>query len=102
MAPSIPTVKIIIPILRILIVLLRIPLIPANKPANAKRTQYRTVGMGKTFSPSIPISQKTKGIATNEKQSVIRKHLSSLESVHEECMDDILLAIWNHIEKIRR
>lgn len=32
-------------------------------------------------------------------KSIVRKHLSFLENVQEECMDDILLAIWNHIEK---
>ncbi|MDM5190244.1 sigma-70 family RNA polymerase sigma factor [Bacillus sp. DX4.1] len=32
-------------------------------------------------------------------RSIIRKHLSSLEDVQEECMDDILLAIWDHIDK---
>lgn len=32
-------------------------------------------------------------------KSIIRKHLSSLEDVQGECMDDILLAVWHHIEK---
>ncbi|WP_459499180.1 sigma-70 family RNA polymerase sigma factor [Bacillus sp. C1] len=32
-------------------------------------------------------------------KSIVRKHLSLLEDVQEECMDDILLAIWEHIEK---
>lgn len=32
-------------------------------------------------------------------KSIVRKQLSFLENVQEECMDDILLAIWSHIEK---
>lgn len=32
-------------------------------------------------------------------KSIIRKHLYGIEDVHEECMDDILLAIWNHVDK---
>lgn len=32
-------------------------------------------------------------------KSIIQKHLASFEDVQEECMDDVLLAIWNHIEK---
>lgn len=32
-------------------------------------------------------------------KSIVRKHLFSLEDMQEECMDDILLAVWNHIEK---
>ncbi|HFJ9452661.1 RNA polymerase subunit sigma-70 [Bacillus anthracis] len=32
-------------------------------------------------------------------KSIIQKHLASFEDEQEECMDDVLLAIWNHIEK---
>lgn len=32
-------------------------------------------------------------------KSIIQKHLASFQDVQEECMDDVLLAIWNHIEK---
>ena len=32
-------------------------------------------------------------------KSIIQKYLASFEDVQEECMDDVLLAIWNHIEK---
>ncbi|CAM4205354.1 RNA polymerase sigma70 factor [Bacillus manliponensis] len=31
--------------------------------------------------------------------SIVRKHLFSLEDMQEECIDDILLAVWNHIKK---
>lgn len=31
--------------------------------------------------------------------SIVQKHLFSLEDMQEECIDDILLAVWNHIEK---
>ncbi|MCU4990417.1 sigma-70 family RNA polymerase sigma factor [Bacillus cereus] len=32
-------------------------------------------------------------------KSIVQKHLASFQDVQEECMDDVLLAIWNHIEK---
>ncbi len=32
-------------------------------------------------------------------KSIIQKHLASFEDVQEECMDDVLLVIWNHIEE---
>lgn len=32
-------------------------------------------------------------------KSIVWKHLHSLESIQEECIDDILLAIWNNIDK---
>lgn len=31
-------------------------------------------------------------------KSIIQKYLYNLESVHEECLDDVLLSIWNHID----
>ncbi|ALQ70122.1 sigma-70 family RNA polymerase sigma factor [Bacillus thuringiensis] len=32
-------------------------------------------------------------------KSIVQKHLASFQDVQEECVDDVLLAIWNHIEK---
>ena len=32
-------------------------------------------------------------------KSIIQKHLASFQDVQEECMDDVLLANWNYIEK---
>ena len=31
-------------------------------------------------------------------KSIMQKYLSLFESVHEECLDDVLLSIWNHID----
>lgn len=31
-------------------------------------------------------------------KAIVRKHLYNLESYHEECINDILLAIWNNID----
>lgn len=30
--------------------------------------------------------------------SIVRKHLLDFEDMHEECVDDILLAIWNNVK----
>ncbi len=32
-------------------------------------------------------------------KSIIRKHLNLLPNYHEECFNDVLLAIWDHIEQ---
>lgn len=32
-------------------------------------------------------------------KSIIQRHLAAFQDVQEECMDDVLFAIWNHIEK---
>lgn len=32
-------------------------------------------------------------------KTVIKKHLYNLETYHEECINDILMGIWNHIDR---
>ncbi|WP_286674445.1 sigma factor, partial [Clostridium sp. ZBS14] len=32
-------------------------------------------------------------------KSVVKKHLYNLQSIQDECINDILLGIWNNIEK---